>query len=79
MSNITAKTISSIRPKVTPYFIRDKKIRGFAVKVNPSGSIKFVVELWHDDRSIRKLLGDHPTTDLQQARQRAVSFVKISC
>jgi len=56
MSVITARTIQSISPKLNPYFIRDSKLKGFVIKVNPSGKLNFVIEVWHDGRSVRRPL-----------------------
>jgi hypothetical protein len=57
MVSITTKTLQSIQPKSTPYFIRDSRVKGFALKLNPSGRVKFIAETWQDGRSIRKILG----------------------
>lgn len=76
MSVITARSIQSISPRPTPYFIRDSKLKGFAIKVNPSGRLKFVIEVWHGGRSIRKTLGEHPVMTLKDARIDAVGFMQ---
>ena len=76
MSVITARTIQSISPKSTPYVIRDSKLKGFAIKVNPSGKLKFVIEVWHDGRSVRRTLGEHPVMTLKDARLEAVGFIQ---
>ncbi len=57
MSTITSSVLQSVKPKNTPYFIRDNKIKGFAVKVNPSGSIKFIVEVRSNGLTVRKTIG----------------------
>ena len=75
MPNITVKTIQSIRPKPVPFFIRDSKIQGFAIKVNTSGSIKYIAEIFHDGKSTRKTLGTHPILTLSDARQQAIKFI----
>jgi integrase len=63
-----------MKPKTSPYFIRDNRFKGFAVKVNTSGSIKFIAEVWHNGRSIRKTLGEYPIISIPEARQSAISF-----
>ena len=78
MSVITAHTIQSISPRQTPYFIRDSKLKGFAIKVNPSGRLKFVIEVWHGGRSIRKTLGEHPVMTLKDAKLEAVGFMQYA-
>ena len=60
MPNITTRTIRSARPKSAPFFIRDTKLQGFAVKVNPSGSKEYIAEVWNQGKSHRKMLGCFP-------------------
>ena len=60
MPSITSRTIRSAYPKSVPFFIRDTKLPGFAVKVNPSGSVKYVAEVWNNGKSHRKTIGDYP-------------------
>jgi integrase len=75
MTNITTRTIERICPKSVPFFIRDTKLIGFALKVNPSGSIKYIAEIFHVGRSYRKTIGEHPIIALQEARQLAINFI----
>jgi hypothetical protein len=70
MTSITARKLNSVRPKLKPYFIRDNSVIGFAVKVNASGTIKFIAEVWHEGRSVRKTLGNYPIMSVAEARQR---------
>ncbi len=60
MTTITSKSLQSAQPKQAPYFIRDDKVKGFAAKVNPSGSIKLIAEVRHEGRTVRKTIGQHP-------------------
>jgi len=60
MPNITNRILDSAQPKSSPCFIRDNRFKGFTVKVNPSGSCKFIAEAWHDGKSVRKTLGEYP-------------------
>lgn len=76
MSKITSKTLREAVPKSTAYFIRDSKLKGFAVKVNPSGSVKFIAEVFHEGKSKRKTVGSYPLINLTQTRQNAVSFIQ---
>jgi hypothetical protein len=60
MATITAKAIKSAKPTNSVYFIRDSSLKGFAIRVFPSGTIKYVAELWYEGRSHRKTLGTTP-------------------
>lgn len=55
MAIITSKTLQSAAPKLVPYFIRDDKVKGFAAKVNPSGSSKLIAEVRHEGRNVSTL------------------------
>ena len=76
MPNITTRTLSTTRPKSVAFFIRDSKVKGFAIKVNPSGSMKYIAEVYHNGRSVRKTLGEHPIIELQDARNQAITFIQ---
>ncbi len=56
MTTITARALQVAQSKSTPYFIRDAKVKGFAAKVNPSGSIKLIAEVRHEGRTFRKTI-----------------------
>ena len=53
MSAITARTLMAVRPALSAYFIRDNSFKGFAIRVFPSGTIKYIVEVWAHGRSHR--------------------------
>ncbi|SHO51951.1 tyrosine-type recombinase/integrase [Desulfopila aestuarii] len=72
---ITTRTLNKLKPAGQPYFLRDTTLNGFGVKVNTSGKISFVSEVWHGGRSYRKTLGSYPILQLQQARNDALAFM----
>lgn len=75
MPSITTRKLQSLRPESKPYFMRDSRVQGFAVKVNPSGTIRFIAEVWHEGRSVRKTLGTYPMVSVTEARQDAILFI----
>jgi integrase len=80
MPKITSKTIKSAHLKSnkssSAFFIRDSELKGFALRVFPSGTIKYIVEVWYNRRSHRKTLGSYPVLSLKDARQEALSFIR---
>ncbi len=76
MLRITAKTTKTVQLSCSPYFVRDSDLKGFALRVFPSGTIKYFAETWHNGRSHRKTLGTYPILDLKDARKKAVSFIR---
>ena len=73
-AKITSKTLQSLQPKSKPYFIRSTN--GFAIKVNPKGSIKFIVEARHKGRTIRKTIGSFPTMPLKEAKEKSTQILQ---
>ena len=54
-----------------PVFLRDSKLQGFAVKLNPSGLHKFIVEFKRKGRSKRITIGSTTVFTVQDAREQA--------
>ena len=73
--SITNKLLSNLQPDIKPYFLRDSNLKGFGVKVNPTGSVKFIAEVKHKGKSKRKTVGSFPIISLQDARAKALSFI----
>lgn len=73
--SITNRLVSSLKPKSKPYFIRDCNLKGFGLKVNQSGQVNFIAEVWCNGKSRRKTLGAYPFLSLQQARSEALAFI----
>ena len=69
MAKITSKTIKSAHQKShqlsSSYFVRDSELKGYALRVFPSGTIKYIVEVWYNGRSHRKTLGSYPVLSLE--------------
>ncbi|WP_458775509.1 Arm DNA-binding domain-containing protein [Desulforhopalus sp. 52FAK] len=79
MTIITTRTLQSVVPKQSAYFIRDAKVKGFGVRVNPSGSIRWIAEVRHQGRTVRKTIGDYPHLPIGEARKRALAFILQVC
>jgi hypothetical protein len=69
-------TRSGLKPQSKPYFLRSKNLTGFGVKVNPSGTIKFIIETKHLGKAIRKTIGSFPVMSLAEAEQEALATLK---
>ena len=74
---ITSKALDKLKPSSKPYFIRDSSLKGFGVKVNQTGSIKFVAEVWHQGQSKRKTLGEYPLLTLNDAKLSALRYISL--
>ena len=69
---LTDARVKVLRPRRTAYDIRDGKLRGFGVRVLPSGRKRFFVHSQHRRERVWKILGDAATMSLDEARSSAV-------
>ena len=69
---LTDARIGALRPRKTAYDIRDGKLRGFGVRVLPSGRKRFFLHSQHRRERVWKIVGDAATMSVDEARSRAV-------
>ena len=67
-ASITETLISKLKPKPKPYEIRDTKLPGFFLRVQPSGAMSYYVEL---GRGRRMAIGKVAVLKLPKARAKA--------
>lgn len=65
---ITRDLIRTVIPEAKPFDVRDSDVRGFILRVNPSGRMAFVVQY---DRSKRLTLGYTDVLNVSEARDMA--------
>ena len=77
MPNITLSDarVKALRPRPTAYDIRDAKLRGFGVRVLPSGAKRFFMHTQHRGTRIWKMVGDATAINVDAARARAASML----
>lgn len=68
MPLLTHKLINSSKPRKVPYEVRDSRLKGFLLRVQPSGCAAYVAE-W--GRGRRMTIGRTSVYSLEQARNRA--------
>ena len=68
---LTAARVTALRPRKTTYDTRDGKLKGFGVRVLPSGRIRFFVHCQHRGERIWKIVGDADSMTVAEARSRA--------
>jgi hypothetical protein len=71
LQKLTKRLIESLSPKLIDYFIWDREVNGFAVRVLPSGNKTFQVQYRQGGRTRRKSLGRVGTVSLDLARSHA--------
>ena len=68
---LSESRIEALEPRTSPYDVRDAELKGFGVRVLPSGGKRFFVHSQHEGQRIWKTMGDAGSMDLDEARRRA--------
>ena len=70
-ARLSESRIDALEPRKSPYDVRDGDLKGFGVRVLPSGAKRFFVHSQHEGRRVWKTVGDAACMDLDTARLRA--------
>ena len=74
-THLTDARVRAFKPRKTAYDIRDGKLRGFGLRVLPSGAKRFFVHCQHRGERVWKIIGDDDAMDVSEARSRAVTVL----
>lgn len=66
--------LQALRPRNSAYDVRDAALRGFGIRVLPTGAKRFFVHVQHRGRRTWRIVGDPRVIDLDEARTRAASM-----
>ncbi|MCY3980497.1 MAG: site-specific integrase [Alphaproteobacteria bacterium] len=77
MSNtrLSENRIEALKPRKRPYDIRDSELKGFGVRVLPSGARRFFIHSQHEGRRVWKTVGDADSVGLDEARRQATGLL----
>ena len=70
-TTLTDARVRALRPRKTARDVRDGKLKGFGIRVLPSGRKRFFVHCQHDGERVWKIVGDAAETGVDEARARA--------
>ena len=70
---LTDARVRAFRPRRCAYDIRDAKLRGFGVRVLPSGAKRFFLHIQHRGQRVWNIIGDANAMPVAQARSQASS------
>lgn len=72
-AKLTKRAVEALKPRPSsaPYEVRDRELRGFLVRVEPSGTKTFFLDYRHDGRRNRYKLGAYPNLSVDGARELA--------
>ena len=74
-THLTEGRIKALRPRKTTRVIRDASLRGFGVRIYPSGCKRYFLHTQHDGERIWKNVGDAAGISLAEARRCAQAML----
>ena len=63
--------VDALKPRRSAYDVRDRDLKGFGVRVLPSGTKRYFIHSQHDGRRIWKIIGQGGDFGVDEARERA--------
>ena len=72
---LTDARVRALKPRKSTYHLRDAKLRGFGVRVLPSGAKRFFLHTQRRGQRSWNLLGDASAMAVAEARERAASML----
>ena len=78
MPRITKRTVDALRPAERERVVWDDDIKGFGVRVHPSGRKVYIVKYRHEGRAIKTTIGPHGPITPAAARARAAEIVTLA-
>ena len=75
VQRLTQQRVNSIKSRPRQFTIRDAQLRGFGVRVLPSGAKRYFIHSQHKGVRVWKDIGDASSLTLIEARVRAVSIL----
>ncbi len=75
MTNLTKRHIESLTPTDKEYFIWDDQVKGFGVRVYPSGAKRYIAQTFRMGKTTRVLIGKYGTLPFDEAKSRAKKII----
>ena len=72
---LTDARVRALKRRKTTYDIRDSKLRGFGIRVLPSGAKRYFIHSQHRGRRVWKIVGEAGSIGVDEARARAKSLL----
>ena len=70
-ARLTEGRVKALRPRKIVQDVRDASLRGFGIRVYPTGRKRYFIHTQHEGQRIWKIVGDAADTGLNEARERA--------
>ena len=75
MTRLSKKSVDALTARAREYMLWDHDIKGFGVRVHPSGRKVYLVKYRHRGRAIKKTIGPHGVIPVTAARARAAEII----
>ena len=69
--HLTQKRVDSFKPRKLILDVRDTELKGFGIRIMPSGTRRYFIHSQHEGRRLWKTFDDAGAVTVAQARQRA--------
>ena len=69
------RRVGALKPRKSAYDVRDRDLKGFGVRVLPSGAKRYFVHSQHQGRRVWKIVGRAGPIGVDEARDRAKTLV----
>ena len=78
MPKITKRTVDALGPAERERIVWDDDIKGFGVRVHPTGRKVYIVKYRHEGRSVKVTIGPHGPVTPAAARAKAAEIVTLA-
>ncbi len=78
MPKITKRAVDAFKPAERERVVWDDDIKGFGVRVHPSGRKVYIVKYRHEGRAVKATIGPHGPITPAAARARAAEIVTLA-
>jgi len=75
MPRITKRVVDALRPQERERVVWDDEIKGFGVRVHPTGKRVYIVKYRHRGRVVKTTIGPHGPIAPAEARARATEII----
>ena len=75
MAKITKRTVDALRAESRERVVWDDDIKGFGVRIHPSGKKVYIVKYRHRGRAVKTTIGPHGPVTPADARPRAAEII----
>ena len=72
---LSERRVDALKPRKSAYDVRDRELKGFGVRVMPSGAKRYFVHTQHQGRRVWKIVGQAGSIGVVEARNRAATLV----